>query len=289
MMVFNINGVKAEVADSGRTIGEVLSELDERAENMGMIIVEVRIDDALIDPEGIAGASTKDASGVGTIDLVAEPAAELKARALETLLELAKASTQALESKDAEASDAARRAWESYRTSFGGLFSAEEASFIDAFLALFNPGAPAAEAGRIAGKLDAFFGERLAELRNPAEAMLSAAMVFDSIKDDLSEVPVRLQTGKDADAMRTMVLAVELIHKTVRIMPEFMRSTNTGTMEIDGSSMPEFYQKFNDVLRELAGAFENKDGVLIGDLAEYEIRPRLEAFFTAVRRSVVAA
>jgi hypothetical protein len=289
MMVFNINGVKAEVADSGRTIGEVLSELDEHAENMGMIIVEVRIDDAVINPEGIAAASRKDASGEGTVDLVAEPAAELKARALETLLELARASAQALESMDPEASDAARRAWESYRASFGGLFSAEEASFIDAFLALFNPGAHIAEAGRIAGNLDAFFGERLAELRSPADAMMSAAMLFDSIKDDLSEVPVRLQTGKDADAMRTMVVAVELIHKTVRIMPEFMRSTNAGTMEIDGSSMPEFYQKFNEVLRELAGAFENKDGVLIGDLAEYEIKPRLEAFFTAVRRSVVAA
>ena len=288
-MVFKINGEKADVIDKGRSIGEVLSELDERAENMGMIIIEVRIDDAIIDPDGIAEASGKDASGEGIVDLIAEPAAELKARALETLLELARASTQALETRDTEASDAARHAWESYRISFGGLFSAEEASFLDAFLALFDSGASTVEAGRIAGNLDAFFGERLAELRNPADAMMSASRVFDSIKHDLSEVPVRLQTGKDAEAMRTMVVAVELIHKTVRIMPEFMRSTNANTMEIDGLGMPEFYGKFNDVLRELAGAFENKDGVLIGDLAEYEIRPRLEAFFSAVRRSVVAA
>jgi hypothetical protein len=288
-MVFNINGENAGISSNGRSIGDVLSELDERAENMGMILVEVRINDAVIDPEGIAEASLQDASGEGTVDLIAEPAAELKARALETLLELARASAQALESTDKEASDAAKRAWESFRLSFGGLFSAEEASFIDAFLALFDSGAPVAEAGRIAGNLDAFFGERLAELRKPADAMMSASRVFDSIKDDLSEVPVRLQTGKDAEAMRTMVVAVELIHKTVRIMPEFIRATSADTMEIDGSSMPEFYGKFNDVLRELAGAFENKDGVLIGDLAEYEIKPRLEAFFEAVRRSVVTA
>jgi hypothetical protein len=287
-MVFNINGVQADVGVQGKSIGGVLSELDERAENMGMIIVEVRINDAIIEAEGITEASKKDASGAGSVDLLAEPAAELKARALETLLELVSASVSAMETTDSVARDSARNAWESYSQAFGGLFSAEEASFIDAFRGLFDSEATVAEAGRIAAKLESFFGERLAELRNPSEAMVSAARVFDSIKDDLSEVPVRLQTGKDAEAMRTMVVAVELIHKSVRILPEFMRSMDASTFEIDGVNLPEFYEKFNDVLRELAGAFENKDGVLIGDLAEYEIKPRLEAFFTAIRRSVVA-
>jgi hypothetical protein len=288
-MVFNINGVQADVISGGRSIGEVLSELDERAENMGMILVELRIDDTIIDPDRIAEASQLDASGAGRVDLIAEPAAEIKARALETLLELVRATMPTLEAVNNEARETARKAWESYRLAFGGLFSAEEASFIDAFRGFFDSDALVGDASRIGANLEAFFGERLAELQNPAEAMVSAARVFDSIKDDLCEVPVRLQTGKDAEAMRTMVVAVELIHKTVRILPEFMRSRDAQTLEIDGSSLPEFYGKFNDVLRELAGAFENKDGVLIGDLAEYEIKPRLESFFTAIRRSVVAA
>ena len=50
--------------------------------------------------------------------------------------------------------------------------------------------------------------------------------------------------------------------------------------------MPEFYGSFNDVLRELTGAFEHKDAVLIGDLAEYEVLPRMRDFFAAMREAL---
>jgi hypothetical protein len=52
---------------------------------------------------------------------------------------------------------------------------------------------------------------------------------------------------------------------------------------VEGSPMPEFYGAFNGVLRSLTEAFEHKDAVLIGDLAEYEILPRMRSFFEAMR------
>ena len=282
-MVFTMNGTTADVTARGRTIGDVLAELDERAEAMGEIIVEVAVDGTPLDPEELAEASARDASGDGTVALVAEPAADLKARGLESLIELVRAAAEAVASGDAEAAKAADDAWNSYRRSFGGLFSAEEASFIDAFGERLAEGGPGSDIGPLADNMTAFFGERLAELRDPGEAMMAAARLFDAIKDDLSEVPVRLQTGKDAEAMKTMVLAVELINKTVRIMPEYVRVSAAPPLEIGGADMPEFYGSLNEVLKELAQAFETKDGVLIGDLAEYEIRPRLESFYSAVR------
>lgn len=288
-MLFTINGSAVDAPSGGTSIGAVLSELDERAESMGNIIVEVRVNGTAIGPEELAAISDADATGEGTVDLIEEPAAELKSRALETLLQLVRASPAALESGDQDTAGAAIEAWDSYRGAFGGLFSAEELSFVEAFAARLATGAPGADLGELAQRLESFFGERLVELRDPGNAMLAAARVFDAIKADLSEVPVRLQTGKDAQAMRTMVLAVELIHKTVRIIPEFMRMESAPSVEIDGATMPEFYGAFNNVLLELASAFENKDGVLIGDLAEYEIRPRLESFFAAVRQAMVAA
>lgn len=287
-MIFTVNGSAADIASEGTSIGAILSELDERAEAMGNIIVEVRLNGTPVGPDELASISNADASGAGTVDLVAEPAADLKGRALETLLELVRASPEALETGDQDTIGSTIAAWDSYRSAFGGLFSAEEQSFLEAFAARLASGAPGADLDELAGRLDSFFGERLAELRDPGNAMLAAARVFDAIKADLSEVPVRLQTGKDAQAMRTMVLAVELIHKTVRIIPEFMRMDSAPVVDIDGATMPEFYGAFNDVLLELASAFENKDGVLIGDLAEYEIRPRLESFFSAVRQAMAA-
>lgn len=288
-MVFSVNGKASEMETRDRTVGDVLCELDELAESSGMIIVEIRMDGAALEPDELPALSTREAGSAGSIDLVAEPAAELKIRALGTLLELVAAAAESMETSDAEAIQLAVGSWASFRRAFGGLFSAEEASFLDAFGARLEAGGPRDEAARMAGSLSAFFGERLVELRDPAASMLAASKVFDSIKADLSEVPVRLQTGKDGEAMKTMVLTVELIHKTVRIMPEFMRGLGDGAIVVDGSPMPEFYGAFNGVLRELADAFENKDGILIGDLAEYEIKPRLESFFAAVRRSLEAA
>ena len=283
-MDITINGTASGTDTAGKTIGQALSEIDERLEAAGAIIVGVRVDGIDVDADSLAGAAERDAGGPGTIELAAEPAADMKARAVETLLELV---TAAASAGTPEGIAAVRGTWDSFRSAFGGLFSAEEESFMDAFGVSLSGGAAGNDGtatGETGAKLSAFFGERLAELRSPAEAMRSASRVFDAIRDDLAEVSVRLQTGKDAEAMKTMVVAVELINKTVRIMPLFVHAVPAAAaMTIGGKSIADFYTEFNDSLRELAGAFEAKDGVLIGDLAEYEMLPRLDAFFRAIR------
>ena len=83
--------------------------------------------------------------------------------------------------------------------------------------------------------------------------------------------------------MHTMVVIVELINKTVRILPDFIAVLpDSRDLRIDNQTIQEFYDNFNGVLRELMTAFEHKDSVLIGDLAEYEIRPRMAVFFKAI-------
>jgi hypothetical protein len=44
-----------------------------------------------------------------------------------------------------------------------------------------------------------------------------------------------------------------------------------------------FFADFNGILRELLGAFDTKDTVLIGDLLEYEVAPRIELFLSFLR------
>ena len=48
----------------------------------------------------------------------------------------------------------------------------------------------------------------------------------------------------------------------------------------DNEKLQAFYQELNGVLSELLEAFAAKDSVLIGDLMEYEIAPRLEQLRT---------
>lgn len=297
-MDISMNGTATEIAVAGRNVGDVLSELDEHAEKAGAIITGIRYNGKNLDAESIAGITGDPADGPGSLELSAESATDMKARAIDTLLQLIDAAAVAT---DTETHEAVRNAWASYRSAFDGLYSAEESSFLDAFGKELTGNGSAvnkiddkeAEAGTTAGinetaaRLASFFGERLAELRDPAAAMMTASQLFDSIRTDLSEVAVRLQTGKEAEGMHTMVMVVELINKTVRILPDFMRTVpGAARLAIDGKDIGDFYDDFNIVFRELAGAFESKDSVLIGDLAEYEILPRLSSFFLAARTAM---
>lgn len=277
-MDIRINGEAVQYEAGGKTLGQILSDLDERMESAGGVIIGIELDGKALDADELPGLSAKPSEGYKSLSLAAESAQALKANALSTLLPLVDAAAQA---RPGEGRAEAESTWESFRRTFGGLFSAEETSFLDLFEAELKAGRPLADKARA---LSAFFGERLYELEKPAQAMLATARAFDGIRDDLGEVSVRMQTGKDSEAMKTMLVAVELLNKTVRVLPLYLRSSERAKdLRIDGQSAEDFYGEFNSSLRELADAFEHKDGVLIGDLAEYELLPRLNAFFGAVR------
>lgn len=52
---------------------------------------------------------------------------------------------------------------------------------------------------------------------------------------------------------------------------------------IDGSTISDFIKSFSPVLSDFENAFSSSDTVLTGDLAEYELKPRLESYISSVR------
>ncbi|AEF85142.1 conserved hypothetical protein [Treponema primitia ZAS-2] len=50
-----------------------------------------------------------------------------------------------------------------------------------------------------------------------------------------------------------------------------------------------FIEDFSAALKELLAAYEVKDAVLVGDLAEYEVAPRLRALYSAIKTPAAAA
>jgi hypothetical protein len=87
-------------------------------------------------------------------------------------------------------------------------------------------------------------------------------------------VSILLQTGKDRQAMDTIVRFSELAQSLVRVVSSVLPADEA--KRIGGVDVQEFYQELNGILSELLQAFESKDTVLIGDLMEYEVAPRLE-------------
>jgi len=119
----------------------------------------------------------------------------------------------------------------------------------------------AIEAAQMASLLE----NRRKEASSPETEAASAATALAEMAESLDEVAVQLQTGQDKTAMATIIRLTE-------ILQIFMRSL--GWMESNGS-IEKIISDMNSILSELEEALKVGDTVLIGDLLEYEIKPRL--------------
>lgn len=297
-MRITVNGAPFALEMKGAdSLGELLAGADDLLDKAGSVIVSLKVDGEDVDAEGYARFAELPSASVSSVEIRAEDAAAIRVRAIETLLELLAIAKRCAEDTAAEGAAAeAVGDWPGLRSgaldmrdAFAGLFAADELSFVQLFADLLvRAGDEPDRAARIelsaqTDRLASVFGERLAELRRPAAEMRAAAALFDARAAELADLPVLLQTGKEDRAMKSVLYFIEIFNKVIRVIPELRRSgIDTASISVDGSPLPEFYGAFNGVLRDLTGAFEHKDAVLIGDLAEYEVLPRMRSFFAAM-------
>ncbi|MDR1316440.1 MAG: hypothetical protein LBK13_06160 [Spirochaetales bacterium] len=109
--------------------------------------------------------------------------------------------------------------------------------------------------------------DRLAEITQPAQEAANVSRLLLAVKPSLENVPVLLQSGKDREAMQSILTYTELALKAIRIL-----SRKHGGQE----ARAVFCRELNGILNELTSAFQARDSVLIGDLFEYEIAPRTD-------------
>jgi hypothetical protein len=90
----------------------------------------------------------------------------------------------------------------------------------------------------------------------------------------VSEVSLLLQTGKDRQAMDRIIRFSEVTQRLLDIVPFLPKD----------DERHKLFEELNPVLRQLLEAFDSKDLVLIGDLFEYEVAPRLTGLLPALER-----
>ena len=106
---------------------------------------------------------------------------------------------------------------------------------------------------------------------------------FAELSESLKNVSVLLQSGKDGEANATIaVLAGEidrLCHTATlgALFPEEFQK-----LLVNGMDVGSFFEEFAPVLKDFEDALSAKDTVTIGDLAEYEISPRLRNIADAI-------
>jgi len=120
---------------------------------------------------------------------------------------------------------------------------------------------------------------RFRELADPQGALRLLAGLLDRCIQEVSDMSILLQTGRNRQAMEVMLRFSELLQDLVRVV-----GRELGEAPIGDKTLPEFYKELNGVLGELIEAFQARDSVLIGDLMEYEVAPRLQALRSFLRQ-----
>lgn len=118
---------------------------------------------------------------------------------------------------------------------------------------------------------------RIKEVSSPFTSLLETAEKLRDLVPVISDVALMLQTGDDKQAIASILKFIELSENLIRILPFLKESGYTEITEIsiNNKSFDDFYIEFNSILKDLADAFDINDSILIGDLMEYEIAPKV--------------
>jgi len=274
-----INETPVEFDFIGKSVRQVVQNIDRDLEKINFVITGISLNNNEIHTnfDSYAEQILKENDN---LSVTTEAVSDIKAKAISTILNIL------IVLEGDEDISQIQSSWEGFSKTFTSFFSAEECSFLESIGSMIqNPQAlSATEKMKRCRELSLFFKERLDECVQPVEAMQAGAQLFERLRSDLANTSVLLQTGKEQEAIRNITLLIEIINKVIRIMPGFfitLRIANEPV--INDEKLSVFFENFNKNLNELIAAFENKDTVLLGDLIEYEILPKLEALFASFK------
>lgn len=109
--------------------------------------------------------------------------------------------------------------------------------------------------------------------------------LFTELAVQMENIPMELQNGRNKEVSESIKNVADSIDQFCHIatlaslFPETFK-----TPETNGSNLSSFLKDFAPILKDFEDALENNDSVMIGDLAEYEICPRLQSISDALKK-----
>lgn len=107
--------------------------------------------------------------------------------------------------------------------------------------------------------------------------------LFEELSVKMENVPVDLQNGKNKEVSSSIAVLADSIDQFCHVatlaslFPDTFKIT-----EIEGQNFKDFFTDFSGILKDFEDALQNNDSVMIGDLSEYEICPRLKSISKAL-------
>ncbi|MDR0558345.1 MAG: hypothetical protein LBG43_10880 [Treponema sp.] len=271
-----INGQDAGVVlENEKTIGDLLAGIENWLDGTSNRISGVILDAKPLHIEDIPATFERELSALQSIDI---RISSLRDFALEALM----SAKSALErSKDAS--------FEEKRTIRAAFEASAAANFLKERLGDIAKSVDASLAGEGLSPIGALklLEERIRELEDPKQEILNCNALASEIVSRLEDLPLDLQTGKDKRALETMRLFSHITEKLLRLLVLLKQTgLETEAIAIDSVPLARFIDDFTNALNELLAAYEAKDTVLTGDLAEYEMAPRLVSLYSTLKGAV---
>jgi len=268
-----INEKPADITlDTEKTLGEVISGIEQWLSPSGSRIRKISLENKDVSFDDLSEAFRIAISDIKKLDVFVDPWREFAAEALEDLYE-----TCILYNK--AAFDERKNIFAEWEKSPAARFLISDIPDI-----FYLAKKTLSGGGLSATDFATLIEERLRELANIGEELDKSTASIELIARRLEELPLDMQTGKDQRAAETIRLFSGMGEKLFRIF--FILKSEGLSLEdftIDGLSAKIFVEEFSSTLKELSSAYENRDTVLAGDIAEYELAPRLMKLFSAMK------
>ena len=272
-MKIMINGVNADIRpENEKTLGEVLSVLDGWLSGSGYRLSGLNVDGEIISTGSMDEIFNKEIDTIGALDISTSSLPELLAECyLNLIQDIDEYETAGFQDKALFA--------KSWKDSPQACMLAEQSPdlFDRAVKHFYGTGES------LEPPLRMLVLERLRELQDPEGEFSKMEPLIKNTCLNLEEVPLDLQSGKDAKAMEKMGSFSGIAEKVFRII-NLLKLAAYPINDITVNDMPigTYISEFDSVLREMLGAYERHDFILVGDLAEYEMAPRLRSLYASV-------
>ncbi len=108
--------------------------------------------------------------------------------------------------------------------------------------------------------------------------------LFNELALQMEGVPVALQSGKNLEVSESIKKLADSIDQFCHIatLASLFPDTFTAT-SLGGMNFKDFFANFSPILKDFEDALQNNDTVMLGDLSEYEICPRLKEISEALK------
>ncbi|MDR3168051.1 MAG: hypothetical protein LBT93_08910 [Treponema sp.] len=270
-MEITINGKAADITlESEKNLGDFLTGIEQWLERGGHRISGIRLDGEDITADALAGSLDRNLRDIKTIAIKTLGWPELAAEALLYTLEDIKTWQKASFADR----DLIRQGW---GKSVAAGFLKEQIPDIFAGVEKTLSGE-----GLSPAAFQRLIEERLRELTDPYGELKNIEPLVTTIAGRLEDLPLDIQTGKDGRTAETLQLFSQVAEKLFRLFYS-LKSHGSDVLTIESRSVQNFIEEFGAVLKELMAAYEVKDTVLVGDLAEYELAPRFVSLYTTLK------